>query len=40
LFIALIVAAPALKAETNVQIQLERTLTPEETSKGIPLGKK
>lgn len=40
LFIALIVAAPALRAETNVQVQLERMLSAEETSKGIPLGKK
>ena len=40
-FVALMVTTPALKAETNVRIQLERMLTSEETSKrGIPLGKK
>ena len=40
LFIALIVTAPTLKAETTVHVQLERMLSAEEISKGIPLGKK
>ena len=39
LFIALMVTAPSLWAETNVQVRLERMLNAEET-RGIPLGKK
>lgn len=40
LFIALIMAAPALRAETNVQVLLERIMSPEVTSKDISLGGK